>query len=532
MSAHDQQASKPKAYAAYQRELYGRMRPPPFTTNSTAWEGLAKRLVPHGNFFYVAGSAGQSRTCTANTDAFDRYRWRPRMLVDATVRDCSVTLFGKKYPNPLLVAPIGVQEIMHKDAEEATARACKDVGIPMVLSTAATRTIEQVAAANGDGTRWFQVSHPVHRAFCQAHACPQLYWPKPGDDDITASMLKRAWENGYEALVVTADTFTLGWRPADLDTAYLPFMWGQGCAIGFSDPVFRRKYAAARVQKDAEERKRPLWTRIKEALAMMLRPRSLLGALRVFWNANTLRMAQAWVDVVFSGSFRSWDALPLLREHWPGPILVKGIQTVGDAHRALDAGLDGIVVSNHGGRQVDGAIASLDALAAITADKRVRESNLTIVFDSGIRTGSDVLKAMALGAHAVQIGRPYMYGLAIGGQQGVEHVLRCMLGEMDNTMVSIPAFSLSGSYAEPYCRVSSESRTSVSSAGTTWRSSHLRTVEYIVILHVLLALSLCKSTTASGFADSSRHFHVDTRLAYRPSSCNQSLEVNVKILEH
>jgi lactate 2-monooxygenase len=263
-----------------------------------------------------------------------------------------------------------------------------------------------------------------------------LYWPKPGDEDITESLLKRAWDNGYTTLVVTADTFSLGWRPADLDTAYLPFLWGQGCQVGFSDPVFQKKYAVGSAKAKRENAKRSLWTRIKETVELLLRPRSLLGILSLIWHAKTIQKSRAWIDVAFSNTYRTWDELETLRKFWPGPILVKGIQTVEDAHHCIDKGMDGFIVSNHGGRQVDGAIASLDALAAIKADDRVNSSKIPVLFDSGIRTGSDVLKALALGANAVLIGRPYMYGLAIAGQAGVEHVVRTLLGDMDNTLVS------------------------------------------------------------------------------------------------
>jgi lactate 2-monooxygenase len=243
----------------------------------------------------------------------------------------------------------------------------------------------------------------------------QLYWPKPGDEDITESLLKRAWDNGYTTLVVTADTFSLGWRPADLDTAYLPFLWGQGCQVGFSDPVFQKKYAVGSAKAKRENAKRSLWTRIKETAELLLRPRSLLGILSLIWHAKTIQKSRAWIDVAFSNTYRTWDELETLR---------------------IDKGMDGFIVSNHGGRQVDGAIASLDALAAIKADDRVNSSKIPVLFDSGIRTGSDVLKALALGANAVLIGRPYMYGLAIAGQAGVEHVVRTLLGDMDNTLVS------------------------------------------------------------------------------------------------
>lgn len=377
------------------------------------WEALARRRLPSANFYYVAGSANQGLTCAANVGAFARYRLRPRMLVDATFRDTSVEIFGQKLASPLIVAPIGVQGIVHKDGEEATARACAKLDVPMILSTAATRSIEEVAAANGNGKRWFQ-----------------LYWPKPEHNDVTISLLQRAQRSGYSVLVVTVDTFALGWRPNDLDASYLPFIYGQGCQIGFSDPVFNAKYAAA--QRVANQR--PLWTRLRELVEVLLRPRSVLGALKILWNIKAISKSRAWLDVVNSGRYMRWDDLRILREHWPGPIVLKGVQTVDDARRAAEHGLAGIVVSNHGGRQVDGAVASLDALAAIAGDEQVKASGLTVLFDSGVRTGSDVLKALALGARGVLIGRPYIYGLAVAGQAGVEHVLKCTLADFDTTL--------------------------------------------------------------------------------------------------
>lgn len=335
------------------------------------------------------------------------------MLVNATNRDTSVELFGTRYRSPLLVGPVGVQEIAHREGEEATARACREVGVPMVLSTAATRTIEQVAQANGDGDRWFQ-----------------LYWPRPQDEDVTVSLLRRAKANGFRVLVVTLDTFMLAWRPTDLDASYLPFIWGQGCQIGLSDPAFNRRYE----ELLAEDTRRPTKEKLSETLDILTRPRSLTGAVKVLANAATLKKSRAWLDVLNSGTYREWAHLDILKKLWDGPILIKGIQTVEDAHLAIKHGMDGIIVSNHGGRQLDGAVASLDALAEITADEKVKESRLTVLFDSGIRTGSDVLKALALGAKAVLIGRPYMYGLALGGQKGVEHVLRCLLADTDNML--------------------------------------------------------------------------------------------------
>jgi isopentenyl diphosphate isomerase/L-lactate dehydrogenase-like FMN-dependent dehydrogenase len=269
---------------------------------------------------------------------------------------------------------VGVQSIVHPDAEPATARAAASLGLPFVLSTASSTSIEDVAAASGEGPRWFQ-----------------LYWP--GDTDVCASLLDRAKKAGYTALVVTLDTWTLAWRPSDLDQAYLPFLRGDGCAVPFTDPVFR-----GLLEKTPEE----------DPTMAILR----------------------WIGLV-TGTDRTWDQLPFLREHWDGPIVLKGIQHVADARRAAEAGMDGIVVSNHGGRQVDGAIGALEALPGIVSAVGAR---MEVLFDSGIRTGADVLKALALGARAVLVGRPWVYGLAHAGEEGVRHVLRSLLADFDLTM--------------------------------------------------------------------------------------------------
>ena len=369
--------------------------------------------MPAQNFGYVFGSCGTGSTYQANRAAFDDYRLRPRMLVNATQRDLSVELFGKRYAHPLLVAPVGVQSIMHKDGEVATAKACAKVGVPMILSTAATRSIEEIAVANGEGSqRWYQ-----------------LYWPRPQSEEITASLLSRAKANGYSVLVVTLDTFSLAWRPTDLDHSYLPFIYGEGCQIGFADPVFNEIY-----NDEAANDARSSGEKLREAMDALRRPGSIYGAAKVLKNLKNIPKARAWLNVMNSGTFREWDHLKTLRKLWDGPIVLKGIQSVEDAHLSIEHGVDGIVVSNHGGRQVDGAIASLDALAEIGRDDKVKASGLTILFDSGIRTGSDVLKALALGAKAVLVARPYMYGLAMGGQEGVEHVLRCLLADTDNML--------------------------------------------------------------------------------------------------
>lgn len=405
----------PDSYVQYQREIYGSLRKPKYSTKPSQWEAAAKAAVPLPNFLYVFGAASSESTHTANISAFDRYRLRPWMLVQATRRNMSVELFGRQYRSPLLVAPIGVQEIMHPDAEEATARACASVHVPMILSTAATRSIEQVAKANGDSDRWYQ-----------------LYWPKPQAEEFTASLLKRAKENGFQVLVVTLDTFMIGWRPNDLDESYIPFVWGQGCQVGFSDPVFQRLYEEeqAKDTRSVREKAAEIWQILK-------RPGSVGGAVKVLTHASIIKKAMFFTSLVAAGHYRDWNDLQTLRKYWDGPIVLKGIQTVEDAHRAIDHGMDGIVVSNHGGRQLDGATSSLDALAEIGADEKVKNSGLTLLFDSGIRTGSDVLKALALGAKAVLVGRPYVYGLAMGGEEGVKHVLNCLLADTDSSLANL-----------------------------------------------------------------------------------------------
>ncbi|WP_329787337.1 lactate 2-monooxygenase [Lentzea sp. DG1S-22] len=365
------------SFAAYQNEIYlqglgGAV--PPFTTDPDALEQSARERLGPGPFWYVAGGAGSGATVRANRDAFERVRIVPRMLTNATERHLGVSVLGTELPAPVMLAPVGVQSILHPDGELATARAAAELGVPMVLSTASSHTIEEVAEASGDGPRWYQ-----------------LYWPN--DPEVCASLLERAKKAGYTALVVTLDTWTLAWRPHDLDQAYLPFLRGVGTAIPFSDPAFR-----AGLQKAPEE-----------DLPMAI-----------------LR----WVGM-FTGTDKSWDQLSFLREHWDGPIVLKGIQHPDDARRAVESGMDGVVVSNHGGRQVDGAVGSLDALPAIV--EAVGEQ-VDVLFDSGIRTGADVVKALALGAKAVMVGRPFAYGLAHGGQVGVKHVLRSLLADFDLTL--------------------------------------------------------------------------------------------------
>ena len=344
---------------------------PELTTNLVQLEAQARAVLPPESMGYIVPSAGDGATARANREAFDRWRLVPRMMRGEVERDLSRTVLGTTLPAPVLVAPIGVQTLAHPEGELATARAAAALGIPYIHSTAASHSFEQVAEASGDGSRWYQLYYPSDRDVCQ-------------------SFLERAKGNGFEVLVVTLDTTLLGWRPADLDRGFLPFLDNVGVANYLTDPAF-----LAKLERSVEDDP---------------------GAATSLWAR------------MFPNPGLRWSDLSFLREHWDGPVVVKGIVAVEDARAAVDHGMDGIVVSNHGGRQVDGSVGALDALPAIADAVGDRT---TILFDSGIRTGTDVVKALALGADAILLGRPFLYGLALAGQQGVEHVLRCLLAELD-----------------------------------------------------------------------------------------------------
>lgn len=358
-------------------------------------------------YMYTFGSAGTCSTDLANKNAFENYKLVPRMLVDVTNRSIEATILGVKYPSPIFVAPIGVQGILHPDGELATARAASSVGVPYIMSTASTRSIEDVAKANGpNGHRWYQ-----------------LYWPHT--TEITLSLLARAKANGFTALVVTLDTVQMGWRPHDLKTAYFPFLYAVGLQVSTSDPVFMKSFGLS-----PRENERTIFPfdpqRIREAALTQGNEEAMQDmTIGKGWFAN-------------SAVYRTWDDLQFIRDNWEGPIVLKGIQHVSDAEKAIAYGMDGIIVSNHGGRQIDGAIASLDALDKIMDSPTVRSAqksgNFTILFDSGVRSGSDIIKALAIGAQGVLIGRPYMYGLAIAGQAGVEQILRQILCDLHLTL--------------------------------------------------------------------------------------------------
>jgi L-lactate dehydrogenase (cytochrome) len=364
-------------FADYYRQIYALGlggETPSVPVSMAELERLAAETMDERAANYVFAGAGSEDTMDANREAFRRWRVVPRMLRDVAERDLSTTLLDTTIPAPLLLAPIGVQKAVHPNGELATARAAASLGLPMIASTTSAFTLEEIAEAGGEAPRWFQ-----------------LYWPN--NRELAASFVGRAEAAGYGAIVLTVDTFVPGWKPRDLQQAWLPFLNGMGVANYFQDPVFR-----AALDETPEE--------------------------------NVGAATGHFLGVQANPSL-SWDDLGWLREQTELPIVIKGIQHADDAQEAAARGIDGVIVSNHGGRQVDGAIASLDALPAIV---EAAGDDLAILFDSGVRSGSDVIKALALGADAVCLGRPYVWGLALEGQQGVETVLKMVLAEFDLTM--------------------------------------------------------------------------------------------------
>jgi isopentenyl diphosphate isomerase/L-lactate dehydrogenase-like FMN-dependent dehydrogenase len=365
-------------FSNYEHEIYaaGMLagRKPARALDWRELERDAYSMLPRGPRGYIQGGAGLGETIRANREAFDEWRIVPRMLRDVSERTLERTVLGTKLPAPVLLAPIGVQTVAHPDGELASARAAAHVGVPLIASTAASHTIEQIAEAAGEQSCWYQ-----------------LYWPR--DRELARSFIGRAESAGYEAIVVTLDTWLLGWRPADLTDGFLPFLRGEGNVSYLQDPVFR-----AALPKPPEED---------------------LATAVAYW---------AWQ---FSNPSVTWKDLAFLRECTKLPIVLKGIQSAADAQLAVEHGIEGIIVSNHGGRQVDGAIGSLQALPSVVEAVGDR---CEVLFDSGIRSGADALKALAIGARAVCLGRPYVWGLALGGEQGVIEVLRAFLADLDLNM--------------------------------------------------------------------------------------------------
>jgi lactate 2-monooxygenase len=367
----------------------------------------AEEAMSREAWAYVAGGAGCESTMDANRAAFDRWRIVPRVLRDVEKRDLSIELFGRRLPSPLLLCPIGVLELAHREADLAVARAAAALGVPYIFSNQASVPMETCAAAMGDSPRWFQ-----------------LYWSR--SDNLVASFVRRAEACGCTAIVLTLDTTMLGWRPRDLDYAALPFLQGQGLAQYTSDPVFRAELGMTR-PTDAPKPPLNLQT-IATALAQKANFPG--GLTKNLWSREPRAAVQRFL-ATYSRPSLQWDNLKLLRQHTKLPILLKGVLHPDDAKQAITHGLDGLIVSNHGGRQIDGEISSLAALPAIA---EAVNGKIPVLFDSGIRGGADVFKALALGATAVCLGRPYVYGLAVAGQRGVEDVIGNVLAEFDLTL--------------------------------------------------------------------------------------------------
>ncbi|RVW08612.1 alpha-hydroxy-acid oxidizing protein [Prescottella agglutinans] len=352
---------------------------PDLPMTAAGLEARARAELSAEAYAYIAGSASTERTAAANLDAFTRHAVVPRMLRGTSApdaRDLSVDILGTRLAAPVLTAPIGVLGLVREHGETIVGEVAAELGVGSVLSTAASSTIEDVGAVSGDNW-WYQ-----------------LYWP--ADDELAQSLVQRAAKAGAKAIVVTVDTPGMGWRPRDLELGHLPFLRAQGIANYLSDPVFRARLAAP-----PEE------------------------------SAEAMQIAVlTWVSLFGNHALRAADVAKITE--WTGlPVLVKGIVHEDDARAVVDAGADGVIVSNHGGRQVDGAIAALDALGPVAAAVGDRA---TVLMDSGIRCGADVLIALALGADAVLYGRPWVYGLGLAGADGVRHALRILLADLDVTM--------------------------------------------------------------------------------------------------
>jgi len=397
--------------AIYRAGVAGRT--PRIPVGFTALERAAERRMSRAAFAYVAGSAGLERTDRADTAAFGSHRIVPRVLRDVSSRDLCIELFGRHRPTPLLLAPIGVLDLAHPSADSGAARAAAALGIPAMLSNQASTPMETVArdmdAVSQGASRWFQ-----------------LYWSS--SNELVESLVSRAERSGCEAIVVTLDTHVLGWRPRDLDLGYLPFSRGRGIAQYTSDPVFLR-LVRERIAAGHPRERTPVTPATIASFASILRhhPGRLRDNLR---SAEPLAAIETFLDV-FANPALTWADLAFLRERTALPIVLKGVLHPDDAVRAIDAGMDAVQVSTHGGRQIDNEQPALDALPRVVEAVAGR---IPVLFDSGVRSGADAVVALALGARAVAIGRPYVYALALAGEAGVRELLRNTIAELDITL--------------------------------------------------------------------------------------------------
>lgn len=370
-------------------------------------EETAEDYMSEKAYAYIVGGAGAEATLRRNREAFEAYKIVPRMLKNVGERDTSIELFGEKHPAPFLLSPVGVLEMVNKEADVAVARAAASLQLPYIFSNQASVPMEVCAAAMGNSPHWFQ-----------------LYWSK--SKDLVASFVQRAERCGCSAIVVTLDTTMLGWRTRDLDLAYLPFLEGKGIAQYISDPVFQKMLD----EPSASSPQRKITLQAFRGLLKMVNSYPGSGFFKKMKSGKPMKAVQTFTSM-YTNPFTTWDDLKFLREHTTLPILVKGILHPEDARKALDYGMDGMIVSNHGGRQVDGSVSTLEMLPKIV---EVVNRKIPVLLDSGIRGGADAFKALALGANAVCVGRPYVYGLAIAGEGGVREVLQNLLADFELTM--------------------------------------------------------------------------------------------------
>ncbi len=371
-------------------------------------EEAAKAAMSPQAYAYIAGGAGVESTMRSNRNAFEAFKIAPRMLKNVGERDISINLFGKKIPSPFLLSPIGVLEMVHPEADLAVGRAAAQLGLPYIFSNQASRPMEEVASAMGNSPRWFQ-----------------LYWSK--SNELVKSFVQRAEKCGCDAIVVTLDTTMLGWRTRDLELAYLPFLEGKGIAQYTSDPIFQQMMDEA----DARENtKREITWQTLRGLVSMVNRYPGKGFFKKLKSSRPIKAVQKFIST-YSNPCTTWDDLKFLRDQTKLPILLKGILHPDDARKVVDYGMDGIVVSNHGGRQVDGSVSTFEMLPEIVS---AVDGRIPVIIDSGIRGGADVFKSLAIGAKAVCIGRPYVYGLALAGEAGVYEVLRNFMADFELTM--------------------------------------------------------------------------------------------------